>query len=100
MGRDHRASSRSGDGSFRHALLSAARRGAWGARGKVGGARSRAAVPRSGPGARRLVIKAHVARMGLGGAKAAPLHLRYIERDGVEKDASKGRFYAAEGPAR
>jgi type IV secretory pathway VirD2 relaxase len=100
MGRDHRASSRSGGGSFRHALLSAARRGAWGARGKVGGARSRVAVPRPGQGARRVIIKAHVARMSAGGAKAAALHLRYIERDGVEKDGSKGRFYTAEGPAR
>ncbi|MGO9834119.1 MAG: IS110 family transposase, partial [Polyangiaceae bacterium] len=100
MGRDHRASSRSGGGSFRHALLSAARRGAWGARRKVGGARSRVAVPRPGQGARRVVIKAHVARMSAGGAKAAALHLRYIERDGVEKDGSKGRFYTAEGPAR
>ncbi len=100
MGRDHRASSRSAGSSFRHALLSAARRGAWRARGKVGSARSRVAVARPGQGARRVVIKAHVARMSAGGAKAAALHLRYIERDGVEKDGSKGRFYTAEGPAR
>jgi type IV secretory pathway VirD2 relaxase len=38
--------------------------------------------------------------MGVGGAKAAALHLRYIERDGVEKDGSKGRLYTADGPAR
>lgn len=100
MGHDHRASSRSGGGCFRHALLSAARRGAWSARGKVGSTRSRVAVARPGQGARRVVIKAHVARMSVGGAKAAALHLRYIERDGVEKDGSKGRFYTAEGPAR
>ena len=37
-----------------------------------------------------MIIKAHVARMTAGGAKAAALHLRYIERDGVEKDGSKG----------
>jgi type IV secretory pathway VirD2 relaxase len=42
------------------------------------------------PDARRVVIKARVVRLGAGGAKAAALHLRYIERDGVEKDGSKG----------
>ncbi len=46
-----------------------------------------------------MIVKAHVARMSGTGAKAAALHLRYIERDGVEKDGSKGRFYTAEGPA-
>ena len=97
MGRDHRASSRSAGSSFRHALLSAARRGAWSARGEVGSARSRVAVARPGQGARRVVIKAHVARMSAGGAKAAALHLRYIGRDGVEKDGLKGRLYTAEG---
>src|SRR5580658_4636532 len=100
MGRDHRASSRGADGSFRHALLRATRRGAWGARGKGRGPCSRVAVARPAQSARRVVIKAHVARMSAGGAKAAALHLRYIERDGVEKDGSKGRFYTAEGPAR
>jgi type IV secretory pathway VirD2 relaxase len=34
------------------------------------------------------------------GAKAATLHLRYIERDGVEKDGSKGMLYSSDGPAR
>ena len=72
MGRDHRASSRSAGGSFRHALLSATRRGAWSARGKVGSARSRVAVARSDQGARRVVIKAHVV-LSAGGAKAAAL---------------------------
>src|ERR1700722_15139010 len=100
MGRDHRASSRSAGGSFRHALLSATRRGAWRARVEGRGARSRVAVARPAHDARRVVIKAHVARMSAGGPKAAALHLRYIERDGVEKDGSKGRFYTAGGPAR
>jgi uncharacterized protein (TIGR04255 family) len=45
--------------------------------------------------ARATVIKAHVARMRANGAKAAALRLRYIERDGVEKDGSKGRFCTA-----
>ncbi len=51
-------------------------------------------------GARRVVVKAHVVRMTASGAKAAALHLRYIERGGVEKDGSKGVLYAADGPAR
>jgi type IV secretory pathway VirD2 relaxase len=38
--------------------------------------------------------------MRAGGAKAASMHLRYIERDGVEKDGSKGVLYDAEGVAR
>jgi type IV secretory pathway VirD2 relaxase len=63
-------------------------------------ARSRVAVPRPDASARRAVVKVHVARLGAGGAKAAALHLRYIERAGVEKDGSKGVAYAADGPAR
>jgi type IV secretory pathway VirD2 relaxase len=47
-----------------------------------------------------VIVKAHVVRMTASGAKAAALHLRYIERDGVEKDGSKGHLYTAEGPAR
>ena len=50
--------------------------------------------------ARRVVVKAHLLRMGPTGAKAAALHLRYIERDGVEKDGSKGMLYDAQGPVR
>jgi type IV secretory pathway VirD2 relaxase len=38
--------------------------------------------------------------MGPSGAKAAALHLRYIVRDGVERDGSKGVLYTADGPAR
>jgi type IV secretory pathway VirD2 relaxase len=38
--------------------------------------------------------------MNASGAKAAALHLRYIERDGVEKDGSRGVLYSAEGPVR
>ncbi|MDP9151288.1 MAG: DUF3363 domain-containing protein, partial [Myxococcota bacterium] len=52
------------------------------------------------PDARRVVVKAHVVRLTANGAKAAALHLRYIVRDGVEKDGSKGVLYDAEGPAR
>jgi len=44
-----------------------------------------------------VVVKAHVVRQTASGAKAASLHLRYIERDGVGKDGSKGVLYDAEG---
>jgi type IV secretory pathway VirD2 relaxase len=47
--------------------------------------------------ARRVVIKAHVVRLTANGAKAAALHLRYIERDGVDKDGSKGALYGPDG---
>jgi len=45
-----------------------------------------------------VVIKARVVRLTAYGAKAAALHLRYIERDGVEKDGSKGVLYGPDGP--
>jgi len=44
--------------------------------------------------------KAHVQRLTARGAQAAALHLRYIERDGVEKDGSKGVLYDADGSVR
>jgi len=46
---------------------------------------------------RRCVVKARYMPMRAGGAKAARLHLAYIERDGVESDGSKGRLFDAEG---
>ena len=97
LGRGHRASSRVSSGSLRNAVLARLGRGR--------GARPRAAVARPPaeshrPDARRVVVKAHVVRLSANGAKAARLHLRYIERDGVEKDGSKGVFYDAGGSAR
>ena len=81
------------EGSFRNTLLARLRRGAAAARRSPrGGAGARQAK------ARRVVVKAHVVRMSPSGAKAAALHLRYIERAGVEKDGSKGVLYAADGP--
>ncbi len=49
--------------------------------------------------ARRVIVKAHVQKLGGHGAQAAARHLRYIERDGVEKDGSPGVLYGPEGPA-
>ena len=70
-----------------------------------GGVRRRASAGPSArrgasPDARRVVVKARVVRLTAYGAKAAALHLRYIERDGVEKDGSQGRALRAGGPVR
>ena len=71
-------------------------------RGGVGRRRSAGALRAAGhrPDARRVVIKARVVRLTAYGAKAAALHLRYIERDGVEKDGSKGVLYGPDGPVK
>jgi type IV secretory pathway VirD2 relaxase len=44
-----------------------------------------------------VVIKVHVQRMTAGSATRAAKHLGYIERDGVEKDGSRGVLYGPEG---
>lgn len=84
--------------SFRDVLLSqirsTARRGA-----RRNAARLRVGVSRPGADARRVIVKAHFVRLTPTGAKAASLHLRYVQRDGVEKDGSKGILYDAQGPA-
>ena len=95
MGGGRRARARAGATSLRNALLARL--------GRLHGARrasSSAAVRGFGTGARRVVIKAHVLRLNATGAKAAALHLRYIERDGVERDGSRGVLYNAQGEAR
>ncbi len=79
--------------TLRNALLRGLRRGAASPRAKASGA-----TAGWGANARRVVIKAHVARLTARGAKAAELHLRYIQRDGVERDGSKGILYDAQGP--
>ena len=87
-------SSPDGARSFRNALLARIH----GRRSRT--ARTQAHVDPRQANARRVVIKAHVQRMGPSAAKAAALHVRYIERDGVERDGSKGVLYDAHGPAR
>ena len=94
MGGGRRPASRSGGASLRNALLASLR----GSRA-FGRRRSGSPIARAG-GARRVVVKAHLVRMTAGGAKAAALHLRYIVRDGVERDGAKGVLYGADGPAR
>lgn len=56
------------------------------------------AVERGGapaPSTRRCVVKARVVPLNARGVKAAQLHLRYIEREGVERDGSPGRLYGS-----
>lgn len=60
-----------------------------GPRGTAGAADVRAPSPRS----RRCVVKAHFRPMNAAGRRVAALHLAYIERDGVERDGSKGQLY-------
>jgi type IV secretory pathway VirD2 relaxase len=80
------------------------RKGGLPVRGRPGfarrGARSPARVHPLQAHARRVIVKAHLLRMGPTAAKAAALHVRYIERDGVEKDGSKGVLYDAQGTVR
>lgn len=76
----------------RFSRLSSAPRGT--NRNRIGTAGPAADVPRPGPGSRRCVIKARIVQMRAGGIAAARLHLRYIERDGVERDGSAGRLYS------
>jgi type IV secretory pathway VirD2 relaxase len=46
---------------------------------------------------RRVVVKGRYHDMGEYGRKAAALHLRYLQRDGVEKDGSEGVLYGRNG---
>ena len=55
------------------------------------------AVREPAASSRRCVIKAHYVQLRTPkGAKSAKEHLEYLERDGVERDGSPGRFYAAD----
>ena len=61
-------------------------------------ARGRAASPRgwlqARPGARRVVVKARYVKMRAG-SRAAAVHLRYLQRDGVTREGSPGALYSA-----
>ncbi len=88
IGRTERARVRVGTSSLRIATL--VRRG----HGRCGGKAAYKLPPAAGfgpgPNARRVIVKAHVQRLGRHGVHAVGRHLRYIERDGVEKDGSPG----------
>src|ERR1017187_4579787 len=97
IGRTDRARERVASSPLRVATL--VRRG----HGRLGGKGAARLPPTGGFGprqsARRVVVKAHVQKLGGHGAQAAARHLRYIVRDGVEKDGSPGVLYGPAGPA-
>jgi type IV secretory pathway VirD2 relaxase len=47
---------------------------------------------------RRVVVKARIVRLKLG-SKGADAHLRYLQRDGTDREGEKGRLYGAETDA-
>ena len=61
-------------------------------------ARGRAALSQgwspAQPGARRIVVKARYVKMRAG-SRAAAVHLRYLQRDGVTREGSPGALYSA-----
>jgi type IV secretory pathway VirD2 relaxase len=97
MGRTDRARDRVASSPLRIATL--VRRG----HGRLGARAAAKLAPAGGFGprhnARRVLVKAHLHKLRSHGAQAAARHLRYIEREGVEKDGSRGRLYGPEGPA-
>jgi hypothetical protein len=97
MGRTDRARDRVASSPLRIATL--VRRG----HGRLGAPVRAKLAPAAGFGprhnARRVLVKAHLHKLRSHGAQAAARHLRYIEREGVEKDGSRGRLYGPEGPA-
>ncbi len=96
IGRADRAGNRVASGHLRVATL--VRRGHGGLAAKAAGRLPPAGGFGPRQNARRVVVKAHVQKLGGRGAQAASRHLRYIERDGVEKDGSPGVLYGPEGP--
>ena len=56
--------------------------------------RSAAHVKPSPQFSRRVVIKSRIVKMSITGRTAALLHIKYIERNGVEKDGSAGKLYS------
>ena len=57
------------------------------------GAGVRAAAGLIAPGTRRVIVKARYTRMAGSGLEAARAHLRYIQRDGVTPEGTRGRLY-------
>ena len=62
-------------------------------------ARCGVAVPIASAKSRRVIVKAHIVKMTAYGSGAARFHLAYVQREGVERDGSKGMAYGSDGPA-
>ena len=84
--------------AFRNAVLASVRAGSRVAR-SLRPAKTRIAVRAPTALSRRAVLKARVVQMKAGALKGAALHLRYLQREGVERDGSKGHLYGPDGPA-
>lgn len=65
-------------------------------RGRVAAAM---AGQRLGPNARRVVIKSRFVVLRRASPNSVPVHLRYVERDGVTRDGQKGQAYGADTDA-
>ena len=102
FGRRQNAADRARSSRFRSALLASvhAAGGIVRRRAPTRAGRTGVAVRMPTEHSRRVVVKVRVVKMTQYGRKAAALHLRYVERDGVEKDGSKGVLYGPDGPAR
>lgn len=71
--------------------------GARAGRGSAAGGLLRATGGQGGRRARRVVVKARIARLGGKGLKAAAAHLRYLQRDGTTREGERGVLYGPEG---
>jgi len=69
-------------------------------RGQAAADRLKLAAERRGPRERmrRVVVKARIVRLKLG-SKGADAHLRYLQRDGTDREGEKGRLYGSETDA-
>jgi type IV secretory pathway VirD2 relaxase len=99
FGKARKSATGSTTGTFRRALLANVRAARQLGRA-LGRARARVAVRPPTPLSRRVVVKARVVRMTRSNVRSAALHLRYIQRDGVERDGSKGVLYGPDGPVK
>jgi type IV secretory pathway VirD2 relaxase len=84
-----RAGGRSRSGGSRRTAFTGSRIGRGAGAGRV--LRDRYAAFRT----RRVVIKTRIVKLGPRGTKAARLHLRYIQRDGVTREGQPGQLYDA-----
>jgi type IV secretory pathway VirD2 relaxase len=84
-----RAVSLAGSGRIRPSGFTGSRIGRGFGTGRVLASRDRLAAFRS----RRVIIKTRIVKMRGTGAKAAALHLRYIQRDGVTREGAPGELY-------
>lgn len=66
-------------------------------RGQAAADRLKGLAERRGPGERmrRVVVKARIVRLKLG-SKGADAHLRYLQRDGTDREGERGRLYGSE----